>query len=42
VALETKDRATGQKFGLDYAEAFHYIGPDSSMDDYVARHTVPL
>src|SRR6516165_1834575 len=22
VALETKDRATGQKFGLDYAEAF--------------------
>ena len=42
VALETKDRATGQKFGLDYAEAFHYIGPDRSMDDYVARHTVPL
>ena len=42
VALETKDRATGQKFGLDYAEAFHYIGPDRSMDDYLARHTVPL
>ena len=42
VALETKDRATGQKFGLDYAEAFHYIGPDRSMDDYIARHTVPL
>jgi len=42
VALETKDRATGQKFGLDYAEAFHYIGPDRSMDDYIARHTAPL
>jgi len=42
VALETKDRATGQKFGLDYAEAFHYIGPDRSMEDYVGRHAVPL
>lgn len=42
VALETKDRAAGQKFGLDYAEAFHYIGPDRSMDDYLAHHSVPL
>jgi len=42
VALETKDRATGGKFGLDYAEAFHYIGPDRSMDEYIARHAVPL
>ena len=42
VALETKDRATGQKFGLDYAEAFHYIGPDRSLDDYIARHAVPV
>lgn len=42
LALEAKDRATGQKYGLDYAEAFHYIGPDRSMDDYIARHAVPL
>ena len=42
VALEAKDRAAGQKYGLDYAEAFHYIGPDRSMDDYIARHAVPL
>lgn len=42
VALETRDRASGQKFGLDYAEAFHYIGSDHAMDDYVARHAVPL
>lgn len=41
-ALETSDRATGQRFGLDYAEAFHYIGPNRSMDDYIARHAVPL
>ena len=42
VVLETRDRTPGRKFGLDYAEAFHYIGPDQSMDEYVARHAVPL
>jgi LmbE family N-acetylglucosaminyl deacetylase len=42
VALETKDRAAGSKFGCDYAEAFHYIGPDRSMDDYIAGNAVPL
>lgn len=42
VALETRDRATGGKFGLEYAEAFHYIGPDRSMDGYITRHAVPL
>ena len=42
VALETSDRRTARTFGLDYAEAFHYIGPDRSMDEYVAGHAVPL
>ena len=42
VALETRDGATGRGFKLDYAEAFHYIGPDRSMDEYIARHAVPL
>jgi LmbE family N-acetylglucosaminyl deacetylase len=42
MALEIKDRPAGRKCGLDYAEAFHYIGPDQSMDDYLARHAVPL
>ena len=42
VTLETRDRATGRKFGLDYAEQFHYIGPDRSIDEYVASHAVPL
>ena len=42
VALATSDRATGRKFGLEYAEAFHYIGPDRSMDDYIAGHAVAL
>jgi LmbE family N-acetylglucosaminyl deacetylase len=42
VALETRDRATGRKYGLEYAEAFHYIGPDRSLDEYIARNAVPL
>jgi LmbE family N-acetylglucosaminyl deacetylase len=42
VALETRDGAAGRKFGLDYAEAFHYIGPDRSMDEYIAGHAVSL
>jgi LmbE family N-acetylglucosaminyl deacetylase len=42
VSLETNDRATGRRFGLDYAEAFHYIGPDRSLDEYITRHTVPV
>jgi LmbE family N-acetylglucosaminyl deacetylase len=42
MAVELKDRPAGQKYGLDYAEAFHYIGPDRSMDEYIAQHAVPL
>ncbi len=42
VTLEASDRATGRRFGLDYAEAFHYVGPDQSMKDYIARHAVPF
>jgi len=40
--VEYKDRATGQRYGLDYAETFHYIGPDQSMDQYLSQHAVPL
>ena len=37
-AFVTRDHATGAKHGLQYAEEFHYIGPDASLDDYIARH----
>lgn len=42
VAVESRDRNTGRQFGLDYAEAFHHIGPDRSIDEYIASHAVPL
>jgi LmbE family N-acetylglucosaminyl deacetylase len=41
-AVENRDRAVGGKYGLDYAEEFHYIGPDKSLEAYIARHAVRL
>ncbi|HEV3138502.1 MAG TPA: PIG-L family deacetylase [Pirellulales bacterium] len=32
----------GQEYGLNFAERFHYIGPDNSLDEHIARHAVPL
>jgi LmbE family N-acetylglucosaminyl deacetylase len=45
-----KDRELGKKYGFEYAEAFHYIGPtaatiggtQSRIDDYVRRNAVSL
>ncbi len=40
------EKALGRQYGLEYAEAFHYIGPDSGytpkLDDYVRKNAVPL
>jgi LmbE family N-acetylglucosaminyl deacetylase len=40
-----RSRALGQKHGVPYAEAFHYIGPDSrtsAVDAYVKKNAVPI
>jgi LmbE family N-acetylglucosaminyl deacetylase len=38
-----RDRVRGEKYGLAYAEYFHYIPPDESdLDDYVRANAVPL
>jgi LmbE family N-acetylglucosaminyl deacetylase len=37
-----RDRQTGSKYGLGYAEEFHYIGPDRSLEEYISRNAVPL
>jgi LmbE family N-acetylglucosaminyl deacetylase len=42
VSLETSGRAIGRLYGLDYAEEFHHIGPDTSLDEYIARNAVRL
>jgi LmbE family N-acetylglucosaminyl deacetylase len=37
------NRELGKKYGVEYAEAFHYIGPPKSrVDDYVKQNAVPL
>jgi LmbE family N-acetylglucosaminyl deacetylase len=37
-----RDRAVGAKYGLEYAEEFHYIGPDHSLDQYIAKNAVRI
>jgi LmbE family N-acetylglucosaminyl deacetylase len=41
-AFEERDRRTGRRHGLEYAEEFHYIGPDRSLDDYLSRQGVKV
>jgi LmbE family N-acetylglucosaminyl deacetylase len=37
------DRELGRRYGLEWAEAFHYIGPrESQLERYIADHGVPL
>jgi len=42
IAFVARDRQVGQRHGLEYAEEFHYIGPDHSLDDYILKNAKPL
>jgi LmbE family N-acetylglucosaminyl deacetylase len=38
-------RALGQRYGVEYAEAFHHIGggsPGAAVEEYIKQHAVPL
>ena len=37
-AFVARDHKVGGKYGLQYAEEFHYIGPDTSLDEYIQRN----
>ncbi len=38
-----RDHKVGEKYKLDYAEEFHYIGPgDPNLSDYIKRNARPL
>jgi hypothetical protein len=41
-AFVARDRAAGVRHGVEFAEEFHYIGPDRTLDDYIRRKAVPL
>lgn len=37
------DKKTGEKYGLGWAERFHYIGPGPSLvDEYIGKNAVPI
>jgi len=37
------DRKVGRRYGLDYGEQFHYIGPEAPLvEDYIKQHAIPL
>jgi LmbE family N-acetylglucosaminyl deacetylase len=39
-----RNRDLGRQYGVEYAEAFHYIGQSASrpVDDYIRQHALPL
>ncbi len=37
-----RDKVIGARYGLDAAEEFHYIGPDRSLDAYIAANAVKI
>jgi len=38
-----RDAETGKRYGLKYAEAFHYIGREASkVEEYIKRNAVPM
>jgi hypothetical protein len=37
------DRELGKKYGVEYAEAYHYIGPGTErVEEYIRQHAAPL
>jgi hypothetical protein len=42
--LLARRRALGRKHGVQYAEAFHYIGGPghSAVEEYIKKHAVPI
>ena len=38
-----RDAELGKKYGLTYAEAYHYIGPaPAKVEDYISKNAVKL
>jgi len=38
-----RDRELGKEYGVEYAEAFHYIGQrPSRLDEYLRQNAVPI
>jgi hypothetical protein len=42
LTVEREARMVGEKYGLQYGEAFHYIGQEELLEEYVSRNAVRL
>lgn len=42
LVFQNRDAANGRKHGMEYAEEFHYIGPDSTLEPYITRNAVRI
>lgn len=40
--FQHRDGEIGKAHGLAYAEQFHYIEPDSSLDEFISKRAIPL
>jgi hypothetical protein len=45
----TSNRELGKKYGVEYAEVFHYVGPNAAavgapthLEEYIRKNAVPL
>ena len=42
LVFQNRDAAVGKKHGLEYAEEYHYIGPDTTLEPYITRNAVRI
>jgi LmbE family N-acetylglucosaminyl deacetylase len=42
LVFRQRDAAVGRRHGLEYAEEFHYIGPENPLEQYISRNAVPI
>jgi hypothetical protein len=40
--FERRDAEIGKAHGLEYAEQYHHISPDTGLEAYISRNAVPL
>jgi LmbE family N-acetylglucosaminyl deacetylase len=42
LVFQNRDAAVGKKHGLEYAEEYHYIGGDRTLEPYITRNAVRI
>src|SRR5204862_8071533 len=42
LVFQNRDAAVGKRHGLEYAEEYHYIGPDNTLEPYITQNAVRI